>query len=273
MINNYFLIILSCFLTFIISLNAQDQGEQLFSQQCAMCHTVGRGKLVGPDLANVQNRRTEEWILKFVDSPQSVIKSGDSTANALFNQYKIVMPDHQLTTNEIKSIIAYIKANSSLSNTPNEKTSSHTFNASLVTDLNIEKGRNIFEGETRLTNKGPACISCHNIANPTVFNGGLLAKDLTTVFSRLGPAGIKGILRNPPFPAMVNAFGSAPLTNEEINDLLSFFYYTNSKGTLQATPFQTQFDLLIGVIVGLIAMLNVFLIMWQRVKKHTVNFR
>jgi mono/diheme cytochrome c family protein len=254
-------------------LNAQNQGEQLFSQRCAACHTVGKGKLIGPDLANVQSRRTEEWIIKFVQSSQSVIKSGDSTAMAVFNQYnKTVMPDHQLNVNEIKSIIAYISTNSPDVNNPNKKTPTQIFSAASITASDIERGKNLFEGTSKLTNGGPACISCHNIDNPAVFNGGLLAKDLTTVFSRLGAVGIDATLRNPPFPAMVNSFGSASLTDREIKDLLAFLYYSTGKGNLQATSLQSQFVLLIGIILGLNIALVVFLFMWQRVKKYSVNF-
>ena len=91
MIKKYFLITLSCFLTLITSLNAQNQGEKLFSQRCTACHTIGGGKLIGPDLANVQTQRTEEWIIKFVQSSQSLIKSGDSAAIAVFDEYNKII--------------------------------------------------------------------------------------------------------------------------------------------------------------------------------------
>lgn len=273
MIKKYFSITLSCFFTFIISLNAQNQGEQLFKQRCTACHTVGGGKLIGPDLANVQVRRTEEWIIKFVQSSQSVIKSGDTTAVAVFNQHnKVVMPDQDLNGNQIKSIVAYIAANSPDVNNPNVKTPLQIFNAASITAADIENGKNLFEGLTKLTNGGPACISCHNINNQVMFNGGLLAKDLTTAFSRLSAAGVDGILRNPPFPAMVNAFGSAQLTDQEIKDILAFLYYADSKGEVQLSPLQTQFDLLIGIIIGINIALGIFFFMWQRVKKYSVNF-
>ncbi len=273
MIKKYFLITLSCFFTFIISLNAQNQGEQLFKQRCTACHTVGGGKLIGPDLANVQVRRTEEWIIKFVQSSQSVIKSGDTTAVTIFNQHnKVVMPDQDLNDNQIKSIVAYIAANSPDVNNPNVKTPLQIFNAASITAADIENGKNLFEGLTKLTNGGPACISCHNINNQVMFNGGLLAKDLTTAFSRLSAAGVDGILRNPPFPAMVNAFGSAQLTDQEIKGILAFLYYADSKGEVQLSPLQTQFDLLIGIIVGINIALGIFFFMWQRVKKYSVNF-
>ena len=105
-----------------------------------------------------------------------------------------------------------------------------------------------------------------------MFNGGLLAKDLTTAFSRLSAAGVDGILRNPPFPAMVDAFGSNPLTDQEAKDILAFLYYTDSKGEVKLSPIQTQFDLLIGIIIGINIALGIFFLMWQRVKKYSVNF-
>lgn len=272
MINNYFFITLICILICIISLNAQNQGEKIFSQQCAACHTIGGGKLIGPDLANVQTRRTEAWIIKFVQSSQGVIKSGDTAAIGLFNQYNnIIMPDHALAANQIKSIIEYITTNSPNANNPNKKTPAQIFSASSITEADIEKGKNLFEGLTKLTNGGPACISCHNINNQVMFNGGLLAKDLTTAFSRLSAAGVDGILRNPPFPAMIDGFGKDPLTDQEIRGLLSFLYSTDKRGDVQLSALQTQFDLLIGMIVGVNIALGIFFFMWQRVKKYSVN--
>ena len=273
MIKKYFLITLSCLLTFISSLSAQSQGEKLFSQQCAACHTIGGGKLIGPDLANVQTRRTEAWIIKFVQSSQSVIKSGDTAAIGLFNQYNnIIMPDHTLAANQIKSIIEYITTNSPDTNNPNKRTPAQIFSASSVTEADIKKGKNLFEGLTKLTNGGPACISCHNINNQAMFNGGLLAKDLTTAFSRLSAVGVDGILRNPPFPAMIDGFGKEPLTDQEIKELLSFLYITDKRGDVQLGHLQTQFDLLIGIIVGINIAFAILFLLWQKVKKQSVNF-
>jgi len=273
MLKKYFLISLSCFLSCINSSNAQNQGEQLFSQKCTACHTIGGGKLVGPDLANVQNKRTDEWIIKFMQSSQNLIKSGDSAAIAVFEQHnKVIMPDQDLNVNQIKSIIDYISTNSPDANNPNQKTPAQIFNTVLITEIDIEKGKNLFEGITKLTNGSPACISCHNINNQSMFNGGLLAKDLTTAFSRLSAAGVDGILRNPPFPAMINAFGSTPLTDQEVKDLLAFLYSTDKRGEVQLSAFQTEYVLLIGVIIGLNVVLIVLIFTWQRVKKYSVNF-
>ena len=88
----------------------------------------------------------------------------------------------------------------------------------------------------------------------------------------MGAVGIDATLRNPPFPAMINSFGLATLTDQEIKDLLAFLYDSDQRGALQSSSLLSQFVLLIGIILGLNIALVVFLFMWHRVKKYSVNF-
>ncbi len=88
-------------------------GEKIFKTTCTACHTIGKGKLVGPDLAGVNARRTPKWLLEFTKSPQALIKKGDPIATKLFNDYnKIQMPDPNLTEVQIKNVLAFIKSKS-----------------------------------------------------------------------------------------------------------------------------------------------------------------
>ena len=91
---------------------AQTEGEKLFSTICVACHTIGSGRLVGPDLKDVDKKVSDKWMKAFIKSSQTVVKSGDKTANALFLEYSsIVMPDQPTFTDaQISSIIAYIKS-------------------------------------------------------------------------------------------------------------------------------------------------------------------
>ena len=68
--------------------------------------------MTGPALAGVDERRSMDWIINFIHSSQSVIKSGDKDAIALYEKFnKIPMPDHpDLSDDKIKSIVAYIKS-------------------------------------------------------------------------------------------------------------------------------------------------------------------
>jgi cytochrome c551/c552 len=88
-----------------------EAGKTIFTGRCAACHSVNK-QLTGPALAGLSDRRSIDWIIKFVQSSQSVIKSGDKDAVALFTQFnRIPMPDHaDLTGEDIKNIVEYIKS-------------------------------------------------------------------------------------------------------------------------------------------------------------------
>ena len=88
---------------------ANAEGEQLFKTMCKACHHLEM-RLVGPALKDVDQRHSEDWLIKFIKSSQSVIASGDQTAIDLFNTYnKVPMPDQDLSDDQIRSILAYIK--------------------------------------------------------------------------------------------------------------------------------------------------------------------
>jgi cytochrome c551/c552 len=90
-----------------------DDGKAIFTARCAACHHVNN-VLVGPALAGVDQRRDIDWIIKFVHSSQTVVKSGDTYAVALFEKFnKIPMPDHpDLNADQIKSVVEYVKSES-----------------------------------------------------------------------------------------------------------------------------------------------------------------
>lgn len=262
-------------LLIIFSLNlitAQSPGELLFSQKCTVCHTVGGGKLIGPDLSNIHQIRENDWLIKFIKSSQSLINSGDPLAVEIFNQYnKVVMPDQPLSDSEINSILDYIAENSVDTSDPTRKTPSQIFSATSVTEADIDRGKKLFEGSQKFSNGGTPCITCHNIDNPVVFTGGMLAKDLTLAFSRLSPAGVDGILRNPPFPAMANSYSQNSLTDQEIKDLLAFLYFTDSEGMYLTSAFDRDSYFLISSLIGINAVFLVLVIFWRRVKKRSTN--
>src|SRR5450432_3728498 len=87
-----------------------DEGKNIFTARCMACHKIDKD-FAGPALANVDQRHTTDWIIKFVRSSQKVIKSGDTSALALFSKFNgTIMPDHpDLTSDNIKSIVEYIK--------------------------------------------------------------------------------------------------------------------------------------------------------------------
>ncbi|HWY99379.1 MAG TPA: cytochrome c [Bacteroidia bacterium] len=90
---------------------AGDGGGDMFKANCGACHTVGNGKLVGPDLKGVETRHTESWMLKWIKSSQAMVQAGDKEAVKLFaDNSSIPMPDQALTDDQIKTILGFIKA-------------------------------------------------------------------------------------------------------------------------------------------------------------------
>lgn len=107
-------IILSCLLLIMSSgVFADDitNGKSIFTSRCATCHKLG-SVLVGPDLVDVDKRRSINWIINFVHSSTTVIKSGDKDANTLFEKFnKIQMPEQpDLKDSEIKDVVTYIQS-------------------------------------------------------------------------------------------------------------------------------------------------------------------
>jgi cytochrome c551/c552 len=92
------------------------EGKTIFTARCAACHSVNK-VVTGPALAGVDQRHNIDWIINFVHSSQTVVKSGDEKAVALFEKFnKITMPDHpDLTPDNIKSIVEYIKSEAAVS--------------------------------------------------------------------------------------------------------------------------------------------------------------
>ena len=95
----------------------------------------------------------------------------------------------------------------------------------------IEQGRRLFRGATRLANGGPACISCHTMRNVAALGGGRLGPDLTRVFERLEDRrNMAAWLTAPATPMMQPVFRRHGLQPEEILPLIALFEKAASQG-------------------------------------------
>ena len=101
------------FLSFFLSINpvsAQD-GEKIFKDNCAVCHSMGKETVTGPGLEGVMKRvPNEDWLLKWIKNNDALIKSGDAYAVKIS-----AFAASQMTTftslpdADIKAVIEYIK--------------------------------------------------------------------------------------------------------------------------------------------------------------------
>jgi mono/diheme cytochrome c family protein len=89
------------------------RGEQLFTEKiCNTCHSIGSGRLVGPDLNGVTERRTREWILHMIMRPDSMIQA-DSIAHRLFGEYMTPMVNQNLSRDNASALYEYLRSKGS----------------------------------------------------------------------------------------------------------------------------------------------------------------
>jgi len=86
-------------------------GEALFIKTCASCHTIGRGKKVGPDLINLTSRRDRSWVASYIANPDKVRSQDSPVVRELSEKFPTVrMPNLGLADVDISDVVAYIEA-------------------------------------------------------------------------------------------------------------------------------------------------------------------
>jgi hypothetical protein len=141
-----------------------------------------------------------------------------------------------------------------------------------ATPEDIEHGRLLFSGASRLEGGGPACMSCHNVKDDKLIGGGLLAKDLTNVFARLNESGIKAIVTSSPFPAMKYAYMNHPVTSDEAYQITAYFKVADKESIYQHSRDYGAYFLIAGF-SGLAMLLIIFTFFWRERKIRTVNHK
>jgi len=86
-----------------------EKGEEIFQGNCAGCHTIGKGTLVGPDLSGVTLRREENWLIRQIKDPDGLIAEKDPAALKLLKDFNMPMVALGLSDTEIAAIISYLK--------------------------------------------------------------------------------------------------------------------------------------------------------------------
>lgn len=95
---------------------AQDakKGKTVFANKgCGACHAVNKpaSKMAGPDLGGVTQRRSNEWLKRWLKDPTAMF-GNDSTADAILAENKNVkMPNMKLGESDIAALIAYFAEN------------------------------------------------------------------------------------------------------------------------------------------------------------------
>jgi mono/diheme cytochrome c family protein len=243
-----------------------------FRQSCASCHTVGGGRLVGPDLKNVSQRKDRGWLSQFIQGPKTIIDSGDSYALQLQRDAQgVVMPTLGLDATRAQALLDLIESESKL---PKSQFAGTQISDRPFTVRDVETGRAIFSGAQQLKNGGPACVSCHTMRGLGGLSGGRLGPDLTLVYERLqGRKGLGAWLGNPASPTMTPVFRKAPLHGDDILPLLAYFEDSAKKGGSDDTTARLNFLLMGmgGTVIGLVVLDGIWKKRLRGVRRQLVH--
>ncbi len=102
--------LLSVFFIFSLNTFAQADGAQIFKTNCVSCHTIGGGRLIGPDLEGVTKKRKTDWLKKWINSSSELIASGDPDAIAIFEEYnKVAMQSFYFSDEDMDALLAFLE--------------------------------------------------------------------------------------------------------------------------------------------------------------------
>ncbi len=233
-----------------------------FKNNCTSCHTIGGGRLTGPDLKDVGKRQDKEWLVRFLMNPKAVIDSGDPYAKKILEESRNVpMPTPPgITVDRAEKLLELIEKESALEESQFKglQISTEPF-----TDVDRARGRSIFLGLQRLEAGGTACVSCHGMYDAPALGGGQLGPDLTTVYERLkGRVALSAWLMSPATETMQPIFKNHPLAADEIHALVA--YFESSTAERPADPSAGRVTFLLSGLAG--AVIGVFFLdaIWKR---------
>jgi mono/diheme cytochrome c family protein len=174
-----------------------NRGRELLAHlNCVGCHKlegIERPAMLGPDLTNVGNKVSREWLYKWLKEPRTVIdSSGNVTTNGYETEEEPRMPQFRLSEQELRGLTAYL---STLRSQPIEP---YRFDPKVVAAWE-KKPDLVDQGEVRF--RQMFCSTCHSLAvtraGETKLIGGDIGPELTKVGSKVNADWLTAWLRNP----------------------------------------------------------------------------
>jgi len=83
------------------------KGRSTFDSKCALCHSLGAGDKIGPDLKDVTRRHPDQWLTWWLLETDRMQKT-DPEAKALLAKYKTPMPNLGLKPAEVRELLEFL---------------------------------------------------------------------------------------------------------------------------------------------------------------------
>ncbi len=173
------------------------QGRDVVADlNCVGCHKlqgITRPVMLGPDLTNVGNKTSREWIFKWLKEPRTVTDAnGNVSIDGYENEEEPRMPRFHLSDGEIRDLSFFLSAQKV------QSVESYRFDARVVAAWK-DKPDVADQGEVRF--RQMFCSTCHSLAvvraGETQLIGGDIGPELTKVASKVNPDWLTNWLRDP----------------------------------------------------------------------------
>ncbi len=83
------------------------KGQSIFEMKCEMCHNM-EGRMVGPELGEVMDRRSPEFVMNMILNPGGMTREHPE-GQKLLQEYMTAMPFQNVKENEARAIVEYLR--------------------------------------------------------------------------------------------------------------------------------------------------------------------
>jgi len=130
-----------------------EEGRDVFLEQCVVCHTIGEGGRIGPDLAGVTERRERDWLIRWIANPIEM-QEEDTLARRVAGEFESAMAPLGLDTAQIVGVLDYIAAVTAGEAEPPAGTASMAASDEPLTEEEFARASEIYFNR---------CAGCHGV--------------------------------------------------------------------------------------------------------------
>lgn len=180
-----------------------DEQAKLYVLKCAGCHTIGGGKLTGPDLIVSSTWSDNDLFPAIKRMEKNVGPLDDSTVKVIAEFMRD--PNQKERLQKAEEQIAQMEL-------------------SQLEPASAALGKRYYEGSKPLKNGGSMCMGCHKFNG----SGGILGPDLSKSFEKMGQVGMMSAIEQATFKVMDATYRNHKITKQEAVHLTAYLSTGNT---------------------------------------------
>lgn len=98
-----------------VNLKLAAEGKQIYNQKCIACHKLNTVKTIGPGWKGITQKHRPAWIMNYLTNTEEMLDK-DPELKAMIATGSIRMPDQNLTDQEAKAVLEFMRKNDQLKN-------------------------------------------------------------------------------------------------------------------------------------------------------------